>query len=188
MSIILTMPTIIVQFPGSHEQNNGFNFSCVHCGQYNLLQTNNIKEEKIEIKEDVIDIKEEEEIDIKEEEEIDIKEEEEIDIEEEKEIDIEEEEEIDIEEEEEIDIEEEEEIDIEEEESNFDFEMDEYILHKDPNLYTTMFSPISNAESEDIENNESSVSEDQDENFDDFYKKWFNDISEIVQYLKEDVI
>jgi hypothetical protein len=45
-----------------------------------------------------------------------------------------------------------------------------------------MFLPISNAESEDVENNESSVSEDQDENFDDFYKKWFNDISEIVQY------
>jgi hypothetical protein len=34
-----------------------------------------------------------------------------------------------------------------------------------------MFSPISNAESEDVENNESSTSEDQDENFGAFYKK-----------------
>jgi hypothetical protein len=87
-----------------------------------------------------------------------------------------------------IEMKEEEVIEMEEEEFDFKSEMDEYILHKDPNLYSNMFSPISNAESEDVENNESSVFEDQDENFDDFYKKWFNDISEIVQYLKEDII
>ncbi len=74
------------------------------------------------------------------------------------------------------------------EEVNFDCEMDEYIFHQDPNLYSNMFSPISNAESEDVENNESSVSEDQDENFGVFCQKYFNDISEIVQYLKEDII
>jgi hypothetical protein len=79
ISIILPMPTIIVQFPVGHEQNNGFNLPCVHCGQYNLLQTNDMKEKVIDIKE---------------------------------------------------------------EEFDFDFEMDEYILHKCPNLYPNMLSPI----------------------------------------------
>jgi len=107
------MPTIILQFPVDHEQNNGSNFPCVHCGQYNLLQTNDMKEEEMDIKEKMIAIKEED--------------------------------------------------------FDFDFEMDEYILHKDPNLYPNMFSPISNAESEDLENNESFTSDDQDENFDVFF-------------------
>ena len=49
--------------------------------------------------------------------------------------------------------------------------MDEYILNNDSNLYLNMFSPISNAESEDQQNNQSSVSEDQVENLDVIYKK-----------------
>ncbi len=101
ISIILPMPTIILQFLVGHEQNNGFNFPCVHWGQYKVLQTNDTKEEEFDL----------------------------------------------------------------------DLVMDEYILHKDPNIYPNMFSPISNAKSEDVENNESSVSEDQDENIGIFYKK-----------------
>ncbi|CAF1568302.1 unnamed protein product [Rotaria sordida] len=149
ISIILPMSTINLQFPVAHQQNNQFNIPCVHCGQYNLLQTNDKKEEKedvIEIKNDVIEIKDDV-MHIKEEK-----------------------------------------PDIKEEKLNFDFEMDEYILHKDPKLYTNMFSPISIAESEDVENKQSSLSEDQDENLDVILKKYFNDISELVEYLKEDII
>ncbi|CAF1458529.1 unnamed protein product [Rotaria sordida] len=142
ISIILPMQTIILQFPVAHQQNNQFNIPCVHCGQYNQLQTNDKKEEK----DDVMHIKEEKS-DIKEEK-----------------------------------------PDIKEDKLNFDFKMDEYICHKDPNLYTNMFSPISIAESEDVENKQLSFSEDQDVNLDVILKKCFNDISEIVQYLKEDII
>ncbi|CAF4155784.1 unnamed protein product [Rotaria magnacalcarata] len=70
-------------------------------------------------------------------------------------------------------------------EFDFDFEMDKNILHKDPNLYTTFFSPISNATSQGEENNKSSDSEDQDESCDVVLTKCLTDISEIVQYLKE---
>ncbi|CAF2142984.1 unnamed protein product, partial [Rotaria magnacalcarata] len=70
-------------------------------------------------------------------------------------------------------------------EFGFDFEMDKNILHKDPNLYTTFFSPISNATSQGEENNKSSDSEDQDESCDVVLTKCLTDISEIVQYLKE---
>ncbi|CAF0899738.1 unnamed protein product [Didymodactylos carnosus] len=52
ISIILPMSTIILQFPVVHEQNNGLNFPCVHCGQYNLSQTNDIKEEEMDIKQE----------------------------------------------------------------------------------------------------------------------------------------
>ncbi|CAF4479626.1 unnamed protein product [Rotaria magnacalcarata] len=57
VSIILPMPTIILQFPVGHGQYNGFNFPCVHCEQHNLLQTNHMKEEKLDIKEEHIEIK-----------------------------------------------------------------------------------------------------------------------------------
>ncbi|CAF4136827.1 unnamed protein product [Rotaria magnacalcarata] len=77
---------------------------------------------------------------------------------------------------------------ITEEEFDFDFEMDEYILNNDPNLYLNMFLSISNAESEDQENNQSCVSEAQEENPDVLYKKCLDDIFEIMKYLKEDVI
>ncbi|CAF1396212.1 unnamed protein product [Rotaria magnacalcarata] len=73
-------------------------------------------------------------------------------------------------------------------EFDFDFEMDKNILHKDPNLYTTFFSPISNATSQGEENNKSSDSEDQDESCDVVLTKCLTDISEIVQYLKEGII
>ncbi|CAF2821421.1 unnamed protein product [Rotaria sp. Silwood2] len=142
ISIILPVSTIILQFPVAHQQNNQFTIPCVHCGQCNLLQTNDEKEEKedmIEIKDDVIEIKDDM-------------------------------------------------MHIKEEKLSFDFEMDECILHKDPNLYTNMFSPISIAESEGVENKQSSLQEDQDENLGFILKKCCNDISEIVQYLKEDII
>ncbi|CAF4868051.1 unnamed protein product [Rotaria sp. Silwood1] len=142
ISIILPVSTIILQFPVAHQQNNQFTIPCVHCGQCNLLQTNDEKEEKedmIEIKDDVIEIKD--------------------------------------------DV-----MHIKEEKLSFGFEMDEYILHKDPNLYINMFSPISIAESEGVENKQSSLQEDKDENLDFIFKKCCNDISEIVQYLKEDII
>lgn len=146
VSITFPMPTIIIQFPSGHDQNNGFPFPCIHCGLCNRSQTNDMKEEKIEVVEDVIDINEEK-INIKEEN-----------------------------------------IDITEEEYGFNFEMNEHILHKGLDLYGDIFSPISNTESEDEENNEPSVSGDQDERFGDFPQKCFNDISEIVHYLKQDVI
>ena len=38
-------------------------------------------------------------------------------------------------------------------ELDFDFEMNENILHKDPNLYTNMFSPISDSASKGEETN-----------------------------------
>jgi len=152
MSIILPMPTIIIQFPGGHQQHDTLNLPCVHCGQYNLLKTDDIKEGKIEIKEDVIDVKEDV-INVKEEEN-DIKENM---------------------------------INIKEENFDFDSEMGEYILHKDPNLYANMFSPISDTESEDVESSELFVSEHQDESFEAFYKKWFSDISEMMQSLKDDI-
>lgn len=53
-----------------------------------------------------------------------------------------------------------------EEEFNFDFEIDTHPLHEDPNLYEDIFSPMSNEEFEDVESNESSISEDEDESFD----------------------
>jgi hypothetical protein len=140
ISITLSTPTIILEFHAGY-------------GQCNLLQTNDMKEEKVDIKEEKVDIKEEK-VDIKEEK-VDIKEEV---------------------------------IDITKEEFDFDCEMNEYILHKDPNLYLNLCSPISNAESENVENNQSSISEDQDENFDVFYKKYCDDIFEIMQYLKEDIV
>jgi len=126
ISITLSTPTIILEFHAGY-------------GQCNLLQTNDMKEEKVDIKEEKVDIKEEV-------------------------------------------------IDITKEEFDFDCEMNEYILHKDPNLYLNLCSPISNAESENVENNQSSISEDQDENFDVFYKKYCDDIFEIMQYLKEDIV
>jgi hypothetical protein len=107
ISITLSTPTIILEFHAGY-------------GQCNLLQTNDMKEEKVDIKEEKVDIKEEK-VDIKEEK-VDIKEEV---------------------------------IDITKEEFDFDCEMNEYILHKDPNLYLNLCSPISNAESENVENNQS---------------------------------
>ena len=74
------------------------------------------------------------------------------------------------------------------EELDFDFEMNENILHKDPNLYTNMFSPISDSASKGEETNQSYVSEDQDENYDVALTKCFTNISEIMQYLKEDIM
>ncbi|CAF5223313.1 unnamed protein product, partial [Rotaria magnacalcarata] len=51
--------TTTIQFSVGHEQNNGCNFPCVHCDQRNLLQTNDMKKEKIKIKKDVSDVKDE---------------------------------------------------------------------------------------------------------------------------------
>ncbi|CAF4847805.1 unnamed protein product, partial [Rotaria magnacalcarata] len=205
-SISITLPmiattTTTIQFSVGHEQNNGYNFPCVHCDQRNLLQTNDMKNEKIKIKKDVSDVKDDV-IDITDEvmgvknKVIDITDEV-IDITDEvmgvknKVIDITDEV-IDITDEV-IDITDEvmgvksKVIDITDE-FDFDFEMDKNVLHKDPNLYTTFFSPISNATSQGEENNESSDSEDQDESYDVVLTKCLTDISEIVQYLKEGII
>ncbi|CAF2121263.1 unnamed protein product [Rotaria magnacalcarata] len=127
-SISITLPmiatTTTIQFSVGHKQNNGCNFPCVHCDQRNLLQTNDMKKEKIKIKKDVSDVKDEV-IDITDEvmgvknKMIDITDEV-IDITDEvmgvknKVIDI-------------------------TDEFDFDFEMDKNILHKDPNLYTNFF-------------------------------------------------
>ncbi|CAF3213140.1 unnamed protein product [Rotaria socialis] len=162
-SISITLPmiattTTTIQFSVGHEQNNGCNFPCVHCDQHNLLLTNDMKKEKIKIKKDVSDVKDEV-IDITDEV-IDITDE--VMAVKNKVIDI-------------------------TDEFGFDFEMDKNILHKDPNLYTTFFSPISNATSQGEENNKSSDSEDQDESCDVVLTKCLTDISEIVQYLKEGI-
>ncbi|CAF5145302.1 unnamed protein product [Rotaria magnacalcarata] len=62
-SISIRLPmiatTTTIQFSVGHEQNNGCNFPCVHCDQRNLLQTNDMKKEKIKIKKDVSDVKDE---------------------------------------------------------------------------------------------------------------------------------
>ena len=163
ISITLPMSAITLQIPIGRQLNNVYNFSFAYCVEDYLVQTNDIKEETIDIKQEIIDITEET-IDIKQEI-IDITEET-IDIKEEK-----------------IDYEDKV-IDITE--KQFDLEMDEHILHKDVNLYTNAVSPISNEFFEDVESNDSRVSEHQDENIN-ILNKCFYDISEIVQYLKADI-
>ena len=79
-------------------------------------------------------------------------------------------------------------VDMNDEPFDYDFEMDECILGQDLNLYTDLFSPISMKESEDEENTQPPVAIDQTENPYMMLNKCFNDITEILEYLKGDII
>ena len=58
---------------------------------------------------------------------------------------------------------------------DFDTEISEYILHKDADLYENMFSP-------------NSMSESDDEEFNHLWQEVFNDLPEVVQYLKQGIV
>ncbi|CAF1202254.1 unnamed protein product [Adineta ricciae] len=64
---------------------------------------------------------------------------------------------------------------IKQESIDYDNEISEYILHEDANLYQNMVSPISLSESEN-------------EEFNHLWQENFNDIPEIVQYLKHGIV
>jgi hypothetical protein len=142
ISIVLPMSSITVQFPVSHCQNNAINFSCTNCIQHNLTQTNAIREEKAEIKEEN-NKNQEQKIEIKEEN------------------------------------------NKHEEDSDSVIEIGEYVLHRDLNLYSTMYSPISRADSEDITSSSLSIFENEDDTRDAFYRS-MDDIAGIFQYFKEE--
>lgn len=72
------------------------------------------------------------------------------------------------------------------EEDNSDFDMEEYIFGNNPNIYQNQFSPISDINSENDDNNDLFVTHEQDEVSEDSYQKCLNELLEIVEYLKED--
>lgn len=74
------------------------------------------------------------------------------------------------------------------EEFIFDYDKDDNILYNNPNFYENKFSPISNANSENSENDNFLPFDQHDEMSDSFYEKCFNEIMELVEYLKEDTI
>lgn len=57
ISIVLPMPTLIVQFPVGYEQYPEVTFQCAHCGQHTVNQTNEKKEEIIQPKDEKQEIK-----------------------------------------------------------------------------------------------------------------------------------
>lgn len=59
ISIVSPGSTITIRFSVEYQQNNWFNFPCVHCGQYNRPQVNDMNGVTNDIKEDMIYIKEE---------------------------------------------------------------------------------------------------------------------------------
>jgi uncharacterized protein (DUF2344 family) len=133
ISIISSVPVVVIPIFVGHQQNNGYNMPLVQSGQNTPSKRNATKKENIIIKKDVTDTKNEK---INNKENV---------------------------------------IDLTQE---FDNGTDQYILHKDPNLYANRYSPISNA---------SPVSQVQDEDHN-ILNRCFNDISDIMQYLKADVV
>lgn len=149
ISIVLPMPTIVLQFPASYGQHIGLTFACTQCGQCPFQQMNEIKEERIETQGVDTEIKTEADAEYQ----INIK-----------------------------------------EEPILEFKMDEGILHNDINLYENKFSPISSSNSEDEDEDEDEDNDtllavnQQDELSDSVYEQCLNDILELVEYLKEDIV
>ena len=131
ISIVSPGSTITIRFCVEYQQNNWFNFSCVHCGQYNRPEVNDMNDITNDIKEDVIYIKEE---NIETKEDVIHSKEEKYD---------------------QNDGEEEE----EEDDDNFDCEMSEHHSDEDPDLYQDIYSPVTIIDSENDADNESSCSE-----------------------------
>lgn len=76
---------------------------------------------------------------------------------------------------------------IKEEEFIASLDVDECVFHQDVNMYSNMYSPISITDTLHEEKRELNFYEIQDQIFDNLMKTCFDDIGEVVEYLKEDM-